>query len=81
MWNFFKQYSRDVTTGELVVEGQQTTPTTPDNGGTTGGNTTGGTTGTTTPNVGIYNNVAYIAVATISLAGAAYVSMKKKKED
>ena len=34
-----------------------------------------------TPNTGIYNNAAYVAVAGLALAAAGYVALKKKKED
>ena len=50
--------------------------TTPDDGGNTPGTVT-----PDTPNTGVYNNAAYVAVAGLALAAAGYVALKKKKED
>ena len=89
MWEFMSKYSRDQETGEIIIAGNEVTPTDPevDPGTTPGTDETpetpdgGETSGTVTPNTGVYNNAAYVAVASLALAGAAYVAMKKKKED
>ena len=83
-----RQLSRrkEIWTNEEEIPGGNTEGGTTE-GGTTEGGTTGGTTeggnGTTTPskpNVGIYNNAAYVAIAGLALAAAGYVALKKKED-
>ena len=65
IWSFLKDFSRDTTTGELI----RTTDVEPS------------VPGTDVPNTGIYNNVAYLAAGAFALAGAGYITLKRKKEN